>query len=126
MRLHPIFVTVRKVLEDARFANYRNELTRHVEQITREAAAELVERIEGGQLSAITHKAVPAAILKRFASKNLSWWQRINPLAQRVMKAAAAAGVRAALVYLQARFPVVTLLNASSVVAILRDIETSR
>lgn len=122
MTRHPIFNYVRAVLDDARFRNSRAELAKHVEAITREAAAELAERIEQGQLSALTHKAVPAAILSRFARKNLSWWQRCNPLAQRIMKQAAAAGVRAALVYLQARFPVVTLVNASGVVAILRDI----
>jgi hypothetical protein len=108
----------RKKRDPAELANFRGHIALAT-KLTAEAAA---EALGSGNLSAMDNPATLQSIVEKKLLKRFPVSQRLNPFAQTLIKKAGTVAVRLALQYLKARFPLITLVTAPSVLSMLRDI----
>lgn len=108
----------RKKRDPAELADFRSHIALAT-KLTAEAAA---ESLRAGKLSALDNSDALQQLVLSKLSKRFPVSQRINPFAQRLIKKAGSVAVRLALQYLKARFPIITLVTAPSVLAVLSGI----
>lgn len=113
------FLTDNRFARKARTVTEAAEVEQHARQVARWIAAAAAGEIDRGNLSGAFDSATLRKGIAEALRGKLGGWNSLNPMAKRALKKATTTAISAALAYLQARFPVLTLVNASSVSAAL-------